>query len=118
MQILNRTVQDQKVGAYKIGLGHVQEKMPQFVETYQHFTGECFKEGELTNKHKQLIALGVSLFANNEICTFYHVDEAIKHGASAGEIMETVAVTAAIGGGHAMSQGVTRVQKVLDQYSN
>ncbi|WNQ12858.1 carboxymuconolactone decarboxylase family protein [Paenibacillus aurantius] len=104
---------EEKVGAYKIGVGHLQEHAPGMVEAYNRFTGECFAEGAVDAKTKQLIALGISLFANNEVCTLVHVNEALQEGASSEEIMETVAVAAAVGGGHAMSQGVTRVQQAL-----
>ncbi|GIQ67859.1 carboxymuconolactone decarboxylase family protein [Xylanibacillus composti] len=106
---------EQKVSAYKIGLGHMQEHQSDVVQAFHAFTGECFKEGRLDAKQKQLIAIGISLFANNEVCTFYHVSEALEQGADAEEIMDTVAVAAAIGGGHVMSQGATRVQQALDR---
>lgn len=106
---------EQKVGAYKVGLSLMEEHEPDVVQTYHAFTGECFKAGQLDAKQKQLIALGISLFANNEVCTLYHVNEAWEQGADAAEIMETVAVAAAVGGGHVMAQGVTRVQEALER---
>jgi alkylhydroperoxidase/carboxymuconolactone decarboxylase family protein YurZ len=109
-----QSVLDKKVDAYKIGVGHMQELLPHVVESYQQFTGECFREGSVSVKDKHLVALGISLFANNEVCTFYHVQEALANGAAAKEVMETVSVAAAIGGGHILSQGVTRVQEALD----
>jgi AhpD family alkylhydroperoxidase len=105
---------EQKVRAYKNELGHLIDRMPQVAESYHAFTGECFKEGALDARTKQLIALGMGLFANNEVCTYYHVREALQKGATHEEIMETVAVAAAVGGGHALSQGVTRVQQALE----
>jgi AhpD family alkylhydroperoxidase len=110
------TVMEQKVNAYKIGVGHMQDQLPGVTEGYHNFTGECMKAGALDEKQKQLIALGISLFANNEVCTLYHVNEALHKGANQNEILETVAVAGAIGGGYALSQGVTRVQEALDSY--
>ncbi|MFE6798114.1 carboxymuconolactone decarboxylase family protein [Paenibacillus chitinolyticus] len=104
---------DAKIVAYKTGISQLQEQLPSVADAYHQFTGECFKDGALPGKTKQLIALGMGLFANNEVCTFYHVQEALSAGANAEEIRETVAVAAAIGGGHAMSQGVTRVEQAL-----
>lgn len=108
-------VMDQKVDAYKIGVGHMSETLPNVAEAYHHFTAECFADSALSAKMKQLIALGIALFANNEVCTYYHVTEALSKGASRREIMDTVAVAAALGGGHAVSQGVTRVQQALSE---
>ena len=108
---------DVKVDAYKNGVGHFKETLPDVVEAYNAFTGACFEAGALEQKQKQLIALGISLFANNEVCTFYHVQEALSKGAAKQEIMEAAAVAAAMGGGYMMSQGVTRVQQALEQLS-
>ncbi|WP_243633214.1 carboxymuconolactone decarboxylase family protein [Paenibacillus xerothermodurans] len=90
------------------------DNMPKMVDAYHHFTAACFEGGALSEKQKHLIALGISLFANNEVCTYYHVQEAVAKGASEAEIMEAVAVAAAVGSGHSMAQGVTRVQTALD----
>lgn len=108
------TLINNKVHAYKDRIGHLSETLPDVLKSYHDFTGECFKEGELDLKTKQLVALGIGLFANNEVCTLYHVQEALSKGASKQEIMDTVAVAAAIGGGHALSQGVMRVQAALN----
>ncbi|MBP1155153.1 MULTISPECIES: carboxymuconolactone decarboxylase family protein [unclassified Paenibacillus] len=111
---MQQTEIQSKVNSYKIGVGHMQENMPAMVDAYHHFTGACFGPGALEEKQKQLIALGISLFANNEVCTLYHVQEALSLGASKQEIVETTAVAAAVGSGHTLSQGVTRVQQALD----
>ncbi|MCI3927653.1 carboxymuconolactone decarboxylase family protein [Paenibacillus sp. TRM 82003] len=111
---MNAIVMDEKIDAYKIGVGHMKEALPNVVESYHNFTGACFAPGELGAKEKQLIALGIAMFANNEICTLYHVNEAVSKGASKQEVLEAAAVAAAVGGGHAMSQGVTRVQRALE----
>lgn len=105
-----------KVNAYKTGLGQMQEAFPEIVSAYNEYTAQCFSPGTLDTKQKQLIALGISLFANNEVCTLYHVQEAMDAGASQEQIMETVAVAAASGGGHALSQGVTRVQQAIADF--
>jgi AhpD family alkylhydroperoxidase len=109
---------EEKVSAYKTGMGKLVEELPDIAHAYDEFTSRCFTGGALQAKQKQLIALGISLYANNEVCTLYHVEEALSSGASKQEVLEAVAVAAAIGGGHAMSQGVTRVQTALDRSVN
>jgi AhpD family alkylhydroperoxidase len=106
-------VQDQKVNLYKEQVAGLAGTLPGVTEAYHAFTGECFSAGELDERTKQLIALGVALFANNEVCTFYHVQEARSKGASDRQILEAAAVVSAAASGHAMSQGVTRVQAAL-----
>lgn len=88
--------------------------MPRQVEdAYDQFASQCLADGELNALTKQLIALSVSLYANNEISMQYHVQEALAHGASDRQIMEAVAVVAATAGGHALSQGVMQVGNAI-----
>lgn len=99
-----------KVNAYKHEIHNLKTAMPAIAESYHQFTGACFQDGELDEKTKQLIALGIAMFANNELCTYYHMEEARSKGASDAQIMEAAAVASAASAGHAMSQGLMRVQ--------
>ncbi|WP_027085228.1 carboxymuconolactone decarboxylase family protein [Cohnella panacarvi] len=88
--------------------------MPRQIEdAYDRFASQCLGNGELNALTKQLIALCVSLYANNENSMQYHVQEALAHGASDSQIMEAVAVVAATAGGHALSQGVMQVGNAI-----
>jgi len=100
---------------YKTGLGSFTEKMPSLAEKYNAFTEECFKEGVLSQKEKQLIALGISLFSQDEYCMIYHTKGCLDQGCSEQEILEAVGVTAAFGGGAAMSQAVTLIQECMEE---
>jgi AhpD family alkylhydroperoxidase len=107
------TIMEQKVKQYKNDAAGLSDILPKVAHAYEQFTGECFAEGELDARTKQLIALGISLFANNEVCTYYHVQEAQALGASDQQIMEAAAVASGAASGHALSQGVIRVQGAL-----
>lgn len=98
---------------YKVGLGEFTKRMPDLAKHYNAFTEACFKEGTLSKKEKQLIALGISIFAQDEYCIIYHVKGCLDEGASEDQILEAVGVTAAFGGGAAMSQSVTLVQDAI-----
>lgn len=100
---------------YKYGLGLFTEKMPKLAEQFNSFTEECFKEGTLSQKQKQLIAFGISLYSQDEYCIIYHIKGCLDQGASEQEIFEAVGVTAAFGGGATMSQAVTLVQKCMQE---
>ncbi|MCA1041473.1 carboxymuconolactone decarboxylase family protein [Bacillus infantis] len=100
---------------YKMGLGTFTQKMPDLAKHYNAFTEACFKEGSLSQKQKQLIALGISLYSQDEYCIIYHVKGCLDQGASEEEVLEAVGVTAAFGGGAAMSQAVTLVQEAMDE---
>ena len=100
---------------YKKGLGTFTQKMPEFASQFNAFTEQCFKEGTLSQKEKQLIALGISLHAQDEYCIIYHTKGCLDQGCSEQEILEAVAVTAAFGGGASMSQGVTLIQECMQE---
>lgn len=111
----SRTMEaDNKTDAYKEGMGALSDRLPHLASAYHEFTGRCFAGGALSGKTKQLLALGISMFANNEVCTYYHAQEAVSEGATPEEIWEVVGVAAAVGGGHVMSQGVTRIRQLLE----
>mgnify|MGYP001457148831 CR=1 FL=1 len=117
MENENSLIKDNWVGLalqdYKEGLGLLNEKSPHLVESFNHFTEECFNAGALDAKTKQLMALAIGVYANNEYCTIYHVKGAMDEGASEAELLEAVGVAAALGGGSAMAQGVTLVQDTI-----
>ncbi|UCZ52568.1 carboxymuconolactone decarboxylase family protein [Bacillus shivajii] len=101
---------------YKAGFAQFSEQMPQVADKYAEYTESCFAEGKLSAKEKQLIALGMSLNAQDEYCIIYHTKGCLEQGCSQDEILEAVAVTGAFGGGAAMSQGFTLVEQCLQEF--
>lgn len=100
---------------YKDGLGKYNQSMPHLVKAYNDFTESCFKEGEISQKNKQLIALGISVYSQDEYCIIYHTKGCIDQGCTEKEVFEAIGVATAIGGGAAMTQGVTLVQEYMNQ---
>ncbi|WLR41335.1 carboxymuconolactone decarboxylase family protein [Bacillus carboniphilus] len=100
---------------YKTGLGIFSKKMPELARHYNQFTEECFKEGSLSQKEKQLIALGISIATQDEYCMIYHTKGCVDQGATEEEILEVAGVSAAFGGGAAMSQSVTLLQESIKE---
>jgi AhpD family alkylhydroperoxidase len=100
---------------YKAGLGVFTQKMPKLAQHFNSFTEECFAEGVLSQKEKQLIALGISLYSQDEYCIIYHTKGCLDQGCTEQEILEAVGVTAAFGGGATMSQAVTLVQECIQE---
>ncbi len=109
---------DDSILDYKEGSSRFQKALPKMTQGYFDFTEACFQAGSVGEKEKQLIALGISIYSQDEYCIMYHTKGAVEHGATEEEIMETVAVSAALGGGAAFSQGVTLVMDTFDYYEN
>lgn len=114
MENESRNFSEEAIHDYKVGLGVFKEKMPELATRYNAFTEACFQEGALSKKEKQMIALGISLYMQDEYCIIYHIKGCIDQGGSESEILETVGVTAAFGGGGAMSQAVTLVLDTIE----
>ncbi|MBN9655476.1 carboxymuconolactone decarboxylase family protein [Halobacillus sp. GSS1] len=110
MQEQNMTWTQTYLHDYKEGMGAFREHMPEVSHKFDEFTQECFKAGELSKKDKQLMALGISIVAQDEYCMIYHTKGCVDQGATEKEILEACGVAAAFGGGAALSQAVTLVQ--------
>lgn len=63
------------------------------------------KEGALAAKHKELIAIGISIHAKCEGCIVSHMDSALKAGATQQEIIEAIDVAVYMGGGPCVVYG-------------
>nr|WP_174495882.1 carboxymuconolactone decarboxylase family protein [Salirhabdus euzebyi] len=107
---------DQSILEFKEGSARIKERLPEMTKGFFDFTDACFKEGEISAKQKQLMALAISIYSQDEYCIMYHTKGAVEHDASEEEIMETIAIAAALGGGAAFSQGVTLAVDTYDYY--
>ena len=62
-------------------------------------------DGALSVKHKELIAIGISINVRCEGCLSVHIAAALKAGATKEEIVETIGVSILMGGGPAVAYG-------------
>jgi AhpD family alkylhydroperoxidase len=72
------------------------------VKTFREFEdleAHALADGALSQKHKELIAIAVSITHSCYGCIEYHVTHALELGASRKEIIEATAVALALGGG-------------------
>ncbi len=74
------------------------------VKTYRPFLEleeKAFKDGALSKKAKELMALSISIVTKCEPCMEWHLDQAQQSGATDQEIYETIDVAIEMGGGQA-----------------
>ena len=83
-----------KIGEYSPELGVA------FTNLYD---STVFKEGALSVKQKELMALSIAIYAGCEMCVYYHTYGAMKHGAKKEELFEAAAVAYYMGGGPAFA---------------
>ncbi len=108
---------DQTIMDFKHGSSRAEQRIPEVMKEYFAFTNSCFKEGTINAKHKQLIALAISISTQDEYCIIYHTKGAAEHGATEKEIMEVIGICAALKGGAAFSQGITLAMDSFDFYT-
>ena len=76
------------------------------VKTYRsllELEDKAFSDGALNKKTKELMALSISIVTKCEPCMEWHLDQAMKTGATDKEIYETIDVAIEMGGGQALA---------------
>jgi AhpD family alkylhydroperoxidase len=61
----------------------------------------AFSDGALKKRHKELIAVGISVVIDCESCMQWHIEQAAASGASQKEVLEAIEVGIEMGGGPA-----------------
>ncbi len=70
-------------------------------KAFMDMEAAAFADGELPKKVKEMIAVGVSVVINCESCMQWHIEQAVRAGATQKEIIEAVEVGIEMGGGPA-----------------
>lgn len=78
------------------------EKDPEALRSLYAYRRVIFKDGALSAKEKELIALALSCTLKCEKCLTHHAEEAKKQGATEEEILEAIEVAMYMTGPSAM----------------
>ena len=81
-------------------------------EAFRAFSKSVFAEGALPSKTKQLIAVAVAHVTQCPYCIRGHTRAALRHGATAEELMEAIWVAAEMRAGGAMAHSVIALDEV------
>ncbi|MDD2447672.1 MAG: carboxymuconolactone decarboxylase family protein [Tissierellia bacterium] len=81
---------------------------------YTGFTAAVYKEGALSVKHKELIAIGA--YSRCDYCIVSHIYKAMKAGTTDEEIMEAAFVSTAFGGGASVAYTSTLVRDSVKEF--
>lgn len=77
------------------------QRAPEIGKAFGPFFQGLMKEGALSVKHKELIAVGIAVATRCQPCIYSHVEKSLKAGATGAEIMEAAGVAVMMGGGPA-----------------
>ena len=83
-------------------IGEFAVASPETVKGYQTLSKAGEKTGHLDAKTRELIALGIAVTTRCDGCITVHTAEAVKLGATKGEITEALGVAVALNAGAAM----------------
>jgi AhpD family alkylhydroperoxidase len=80
-----------------------EKKCPDVATSFYNLHDTVNKEGKLSIKEKEFIALGIAVSARCEYCIYFHTARAMESGATEEEILEAASVAVYMGGGPAFS---------------
>ena len=86
--------------------GEIGKDAPGLGKKFFDYYAEVFKEGELTEREKALIALAVAHAVQCPYCIDAYTRASLEKGSNLAEMTEAVHVAAAIRGGAALVHGV------------
>jgi len=79
------------------------EMEPGYAKALMEFVKQAEKPGALSTKTKELISIALGITAHCPFCIAFHVNNAIKEGATKQEICEAGLVAGLMGGGPAVA---------------
>jgi AhpD family alkylhydroperoxidase len=86
-------------------LGKLEQASSDAWKKFQDFSSSVMKEGAISAKNKELIALAVALTTQCDYCLELHRQGAEKAGASQEEISETILIAGSLRAGAAITHG-------------
>jgi len=96
--------------------GDIGKDAPELAKKFFDYYNAVFAEGELTEREKALIALGVAHAVQCPYCIDAYTRAGLEKGASPAELTEAIHVAAAIRGGASLVHGI-QARNVMDKLS-
>ncbi|HAM33112.1 MAG TPA: 4-carboxymuconolactone decarboxylase [Deltaproteobacteria bacterium] len=96
--------------------GDIGKDAPELAKKYFDYYADVFKEGELTEREKALIALGVAHAIQCPYCIDAYTRACLDKGSNLAEMTEALHVANAIRGGASLVHGV-QMRKIAESLS-
>ncbi|HEY7586862.1 MAG TPA: arsenosugar biosynthesis-associated peroxidase-like protein [Candidatus Deferrimicrobiaceae bacterium] len=96
--------------------GEIGKDAPELARKFFEYYADVFREGELTEREKALIALAVAHAIQCPYCIDAYTRACLEKGSSLAEMTEAVHVTTAIRGGASLVHGV-QMRKLAEKLS-
>lgn len=106
---------EELIREYKKTSALLAQANPEAAEAFSAFSRAATKDGALSRKVKELIALGIAIAVRCKYCIAIHAQLAINAGATKEEMLEAAEVAVLMGGGPARTY-VTELRKALEEF--
>lgn len=90
------------------------KETPEVLKSFQGLHHAAIGENSLDSKTKELIALALGISSHCHRCIGMHVEAALKEGAGADEIRETIGVATMMGGGPSLMYGLDALKALKE----
>lgn len=95
---------------------YLMAKKSRVYEAFLSMAQVAYSTGALEKKHKECIAIGISIVTGCESCLEWHIGQALEAGATKEQIIEAIEVAIEMGGGPATVSSRFAL-KVLEYYT-
>jgi len=98
---------------FQTNMSKLAKAIPQVSEDFvKKLMPDALKDGALSTKEKELIALGIAVCATCDYCIAIHVKKCFEAGATKDEIAEACGVAILMGGGPALTYSTFVMQAI------
>jgi AhpD family alkylhydroperoxidase len=108
----------ERLSNFQKGLEILSQENSEATTTMLGFVDSALKEGVLTVREKELVAIGISVYTGCEDCIAVHTYKALEAGCTRQEILEAAATTMVFGGGPALGATASLLLQALDEFTN
>lgn len=97
-------------------LAALREGVPDVMAGFSSLASASTKDGVLSKKTKELIAIGLAVAARCDGCIGFHAQALVKLGVTKAELMETLAMAIYMGGGPSLMYAAEALM-AFDEFS-
>lgn len=94
----------------------VRQGQPDVAKGFAAIAQAASSEGALSSKHKELMAIAISIAIRCDGCIGFHTKAAVKQGATREELLEVIGMSVYMGGGPSMTYGAQALE-AFDQFN-
>jgi AhpD family alkylhydroperoxidase len=106
-----------RLARFRKGVDVLSNQIPETIKSLFGFIETAQKDGVLTTREKELIAIGISIYHRCEDCIVVHVEKALEAGCTRQEILEAAGMGIVFGGGPSLATSATLLLDALEEFS-